>query len=257
MKNCVNCDYSTDTAHCPVCGQKMEVQRVTFKGIISEFVSKWIGFDNQFGRTVIGMIKNPGEVVNSYLRGNRTRYLGPLGFFVIMTALIVISADLIGLDFEDVINRTGESISSVTGESTQTQQQIEMQQKINKFMAKNFRFVTLIIIPFWALVLYFFYKKHRFNYVERLVTVMYAVCQGLWLNLIIYIVLRFTDFDLTWYAMIVSILYYAYVFNSVFSERMYIVSFFKTVGIFIIGTIAAALFFGLILIIKIITVDFV
>jgi len=230
MKSCVNCGSETDTPHCPNCGQKIEVKRVTLRGILNEFVSKWIGLDNQFGRTIIDMVRKPGVVINSYLQGNRTKYLGPLGFLLVMTALMVISLDLFGLEAGDFIKKNNEAFQPyLQGEQELNADQIAAQKKVSEFIGKNFRFFSMILIPFWAIALWFLYKKSKFNYIERLVVTVYATSQGIWLTIITFALLALTGRLYNEVLIILLVFYYSYVFYKTFHDKNYVISFLKTI----------------------------
>lgn len=229
MKECVNCGTPADTTYCHSCGQKMEVKRVTFKNILGEFFSKWIGFDNQFARTIIDMAIKPGVVINSYLKGNRTKYIGPLGFLIIMTALLIISFDLFGLEVQDFIEENQSSIEGLYG-ANPTENQLEAQQKVNEFMARNFRFFSTIMIPFWGISLWVFYREAKLNYIERTAVAIYMSCQGMWLTVIMLGLFAITYNLYNLPILIISIFYYAYCLNRVFSDKNYFISLLKALG---------------------------
>ena len=224
MKPCINCGYESNALHCPNCGQKMTVQRVSLRSIVGEFISKWIGFDTQFGRTTIGMVLRPGEVINGYLQGNRTKYIGPLGFIVVMTALLLISFDVLGLEVQDFLK---ENQSTFQGESAQaaSAQQLAFQQKVNEFIARNFRFLSMVLIPFWGMGLWFFYRKQGHNYIERVVVATYLSCQGIWLTILGLILMAVTGKLLNIPLLVLSLLYYAYALMKVYPTKNFFISF--------------------------------
>ena len=222
MKECVNCGTMTDTPHCPNCGQKMTVKRVSFRSIIEEFFSKWIGFDNQFGRTVISMLTMPEQVVHAYLHGNRTKYIGPLGYVVIMTALLIISFDLFGLEAQDFIKEnqsTFEELYQQDLPEEKTVLQKQTTQKINEFAARNFRFLSALLIPFWAISFWFFYRKEKLNYIERLVVATYLSCEGMWLTIISIAIFALTGYLPTVPIFLISLAYYSYALHKIFPDK--------------------------------------
>ncbi|WP_370090360.1 DUF3667 domain-containing protein [Ekhidna sp.] len=230
MKTCVNCGHESVFRHCPECGQKLDVKRVTFRGIIEEFFSKWIGFDNQFGRTVIDMTVRPGQVINSYLKGNRTKYLGPLGYVVIMTALLIISFDLFGLEVSDFLKVNSETFNP---NQEMTVQQAELQQKLMEFMARNFRFLAALMIPFLAISLGWFYRVEKLNYIERVVVSTYMSCQAMWITMIMLGVLAFTGHLLNVTGIILTILFYSYILQKTFPRKNYLIALLKSLGVYV------------------------
>ena len=248
MKPCINCGHESDSPYCPNCGQKMEVRRVTIRGISGEFISKWIGFDTQFGRTIVGMVIKPGEVINGYLEGNRTKYIGPLGFIVVMTALLLISFDLFGLEVQDFLK---ENQSTFQGgiEQDISAQQLAFQQKINTFIAQNFRFFSAVLIPFWGIGLWFFYRKRGLNYIERIVVATYLSCQGIWLTIVGLAFMALTGKLNSLILLAVSILYYAYGLMKVYNTRNYFISLLKTIGSYAVSALCMLVFVIIIMII--------
>ena len=246
MASCINCQTETTTTHCPNCGQRMGVKRVTFKGIIQDFLSKWIGFDNQFGRTVLDMAINPGRVTDSYLKGNRTKYIGPLGFLVVMTALLIISFDVLGLEVQDFIKTTQKEVQPFFQNDDISPKQLEAQQKVqtavNEFTAKYFRFFSVVIIPFWAIVLGLFYRKEKLNYMETLVVTVYLSCEALWMNIIVLVIFKFTGSLYSIHALAISTIYYSYGLKKIFPNHNVIVSVFKTLSSLIGGFLLFMLF---------------
>lgn len=231
MAKCVNCGNETLATYCPECGQKMSVKKISFKSILDEFLSKWIGFDTQFGRTVIGMIIRPGEVVNSYLQGNRIKYLGPLGFFIVMTTLLLISFDLFGLEVEDFIRENQSNFGGAVGEED-SKFKVELQKKLNQLMAQYFRFISAIIIPFWAISLRFFYRKTSMNYTERLVVAIYFTCGGMWVTILMTGIFAFSGQLYTFASMVFVVGYYSYCLNKIYNEKNYFISLMKCLGAF-------------------------
>ncbi len=234
MKECVNCGYESDSPYCPQCGQKLEVKRVSFKGIINEFLSKWIGFDTQFGRTIVGMTINPGKVVNSYLKGNRTKYMGPLGFLVVMTALLIISFDVFGLEVKDFLRENQSTFEGMYEQET-SERQLEFQKKTNEFIAKNFRFFATILIPFWSVALWVFYRKSGLNYIERLVISTYLTSQGIWLTIAGLGIFALTGHLFSILLTLASITYYGFGLMKTYEKDNFIISLLKSVGSYLVS----------------------
>lgn len=249
MKTCINCGNEVDTPYCSNCGQKQQVKRISFRGMFEEFLSKWIGFDNQFGRTIVGMIKAPERVVLSYLNGNRVRFIGPLGFAVIMTALVVISFDLFGLSVEDFLKQNQSQIQEMY-DMQKTPEQEAMNElflkPFNGYMAKNYRFLTVALIPFWAFSLRFFYKKRKMNYVERLVISTYLSCEAMWLTILSLVVLALTGYLASAPILILSFIYYTYGIHRILPEREIFESLVKAFFSVVVGFIFFFLFFSVI-----------
>jgi hypothetical protein len=239
MKTCVNCQFESDSKHCPECGQKLEIPRITLKGVVFEFFARWIGFDNQFGRTAYHMFVKPGKAIHSYLEGNRVKYLGPLGYLVVMTALLLLSFDLFDLKVEDFM----QSQSNVIGKSMLeedpevAERQLEFQQKTLTVMAKNFRLMTVSIIPFLALAFGWFYRKEKLNFMERLMVFSYIQGNAIWLNILGVVIFAISGEVFSLYISLVSLAYTMYAVNDTFARKPVLVSFGKGFITIIVGYI--------------------
>jgi hypothetical protein len=207
----------------------MAVQKMSMKRVFEEFISNWMGFDNRLGRTIAGMTLRPGMVINAYLNGNRVKYLGPLAFLLIMTALMILTFDLFGLDVEDFLEKNQAAFQDVSSQD-ETAKQVEVRHKITEFIARYFRFFSTILIPFLALALRPFFRKARFNFVERLVVVMYMSSHAIWLSVIMLGIFAATNVLLNIPFIIISLCYYAFVLTRVFDEKNYFIGFLKAVG---------------------------
>ena len=247
MKECINCGNVCDTPYCPVCGQKMEVTRVSLKGITSEFFSKWMGFDTQFGRTVIDMAVRPGEVILSYLHGNRTKYIGPLGFLVVMTALILISFDAFGLTVQDFLDQNQSNFNDAIGQEA-SEQQVKFQKVVSEFIAKYYRFFSAIMIPFWAISFWFFYRSAKLNYIERLVAAIYMSSEGMWITILMLGIFALTGKLFNLEALILSSFFYAYCLHRTFPSANFFISFLKGVGSILVAFVLVMLIGGVIMI---------
>ncbi|GAB4241178.1 MAG: hypothetical protein Tsb0034_18030 [Ekhidna sp.] len=195
----------------------MEVKRVSFKSILEEFLSKWIGFDNQFGRTIKDLTIAPGRVIKSYLSGNRVRYIGPLGYLVIMTALLIVSFDLFGIDVKEFLQKTGSNI--VPQDTGQSSSQVAAQQKVMDFVSKNFRFLSTVLIPFLAIPIGWFLRKWALNYVERLVIATYLLCQTIWITFLMIGVYAFTGRLFSAADLIISVFYVSIALHDAYPSK--------------------------------------
>ena len=171
---------------------------------------------------MISLVVRPEEVVHTYLKGNRTKYLGPLGYVVIMTALLIISFDLFGLEVQDFIKENQSTFEGLYKQDLSPEQiasQKETTKKVNEFAARNFRFLSALLIPFWAISFWFFYRNAKLNYVERLVVATYLSCEGMWLTIVSLAILASTGYLPSVPIFLVSLAYYSYALHKIFPHK--------------------------------------
>ena len=86
---CKNCLKSQDKEFdfCPECGAKVIRNRLTIKNLAVDVFQRFFDIDNTFLRTFRHLFSQPDEVIDSYVRGIRRRYLNPIGYFGIALTL--------------------------------------------------------------------------------------------------------------------------------------------------------------------------
>lgn len=188
-KECVNCGEIVTQNFCANCGQKKNVSALTWRSVLLEVSGKWFGTDNRFYRTFTHLWLAPSQVITTYLNGNRVRYIGPLAYVVIMTALYLLSFQFFGVDTTEFMEGMGDFGFDT---SEQTQNQKEFQQKSMAVMSKNLRLIVVSLIPFTALSMTIFYKKR--NYIESILTMSYISAQLIWLSMLSLAIKAFMGF---------------------------------------------------------------
>lgn len=250
MKTCLNCEFESDGKHCPECGQKLEVPRITLKGTVLEFFARWIGFDNQFGRTAFHMFVKPGKAIHSYLGGNRVKYLGPLGYVIVMTALLLLSFDLFDLKVEDFMKSQSNAIneSILEDDPEVVRRQMEVQQITLSVMVKNFRLMSVSIIPFFALAFGWFYRREKLNFMERIMVFSYIQGNAIWLNILGVIAFGLTDQSFAITTTVISLGYTIYAVNTAFPRKPALLGLGKVLLCIIVSYLVWTIFYILALI---------
>ena len=195
------------------------------------------------------MTIRPNQVIHAYLSGNRVRYIGPLGYVVIMTALLIISFDLYGLEVEDFLKENSKTFNPMMGADQPSAEQSAMQEKLMRFMAQNFRFVATMMIPFYALTFGWFFRKEKLNYVERLVVSTYSFCHSMWITMVGLGVFALTGHLYTGGITILSVCYLAFVAHRTFPRRNFFFGFLRVLGSYFLAIIV---FIGLMLVVGIV-----
>ena len=207
---CINCQTMLVGAYCHNCGQQKAVKRITIKSFVLDFTSKWIGWDNKFLRTVQWLTINPGKVPREYIGGNRVRFVGPLGYTFLTTAIMIIVYSLFSIDVKEMINSGQQAFGGgMAGTSPQDLKIQEINKEILNKMAENFRFMVVTMIPFLALSGHMFYrnKRNRINYLELCVLFFYLAGHTIWFNILSAPLLKYFGTDYFW---LISIFSYSY-----------------------------------------------
>ncbi|MEJ2162903.1 MAG: DUF3667 domain-containing protein, partial [Robiginitalea sp.] len=106
---CKNCEGSlrTDFGYCPQCGAKIVGKRLTFRGILSDFVIIVFDIDNSFIRTFTHLFSKPEAVINGYISGVRKKHLNPISYMGIALTLSGLIVFLIQKYYRSLFDFTG------------------------------------------------------------------------------------------------------------------------------------------------------
>ena len=96
--SCKNCGETSSKAYCPLCGQRLSVNQVTFKETFQDFADTVFSVNGPLLTTFKGLLKQPGVLFQEYLEGRRKKYYKPVAFFLLTTVLYLTTRSLIGFD---------------------------------------------------------------------------------------------------------------------------------------------------------------
>ncbi len=84
-ERCENCGTTLNGPFCYNCGQKHLPENRSFKTLVLDGMDQLFSLDNTLLRTLATLIKSPGKLTQSYLRGRRVRYTLPLRLYLIVS----------------------------------------------------------------------------------------------------------------------------------------------------------------------------
>ncbi|MEM9650118.1 MAG: DUF3667 domain-containing protein [Bacteroidota bacterium] len=173
---CLNCNAGLPQGanYCPSCGAKVVRDRLTLKTVWSDLSLQVFNLDNTFLRTFRHMFSQPVQVVLSYIKGTRKRYINPVGYFAVAVTLsgfmLFILRDVYSL------NLTQSSFA-------------EQDSPDLGFMFDYQGFVSYLVMPVYAFMTWLLFKgKNTFNYTEHLVANAYIFGQTSFIQVATYLV---------------------------------------------------------------------
>lgn len=229
---CINCEAEGEGKYCSSCGQRLLVKRITFKEGWHDFWARIYGFDGMFPRTLRDLTLRPGFAAREFIRGNRVRYYGPVGYYFFIITLFLLLLSLIGMNYVDYLKAMQESIPV-------DQQNSEFSDDTRSWVADNMKIVAFLIVPFIALSSrYIFFRKQGLNFLEHSVPVFYMLGHWYWVSMIEAMIFYYTGLTMgTTIQFILIALYVGFGYTSFVPDQPKWKAFLKGIGTYFIGFI--------------------
>lgn len=209
---CKNCGRILDGDFCSNCGQRADEQRIDFRYFLQDMPRSMLNIDGLFLRTLLGLFTKPGTVVSEYLDGKRVKYIRPVSYVMVMTALSAILVKLLTFFKEQIMTF------------------IDPRFKVHEtahFFEIYFSLFIFLMIPFASVITWLFFFKAKYNFWEHIIANIYIAAQlnYMWIFIqivsivgIVFIKHYFT-IDLWWFFMFFMMLF-LYLYGSVFGFLM-------------------------------------
>ncbi|WP_405206316.1 DUF3667 domain-containing protein [Aquimarina sp. LLG6339-5] len=233
--NCRNCGniLSDDADYCQSCGAKVVRERITLKGLKSDFFSNVLGLDNLFVRTLIHFVTSPDKVISEYISGTRKRYINPFAFLVIGTAVATFVFNFFSDDYSELMLATQtesfyESLFSMSNPDIEKntveyqekyleykKEQAEANKVTQSFMLKYFNLIAFVLIPFYTFLALMVFGKKKFNYGEHLVINSYLLGFGLFSGTLFFLLGLLINPSIYFVSTLVIIFYYLLTYKKI------------------------------------------
>ncbi|KQC31394.1 DUF3667 domain-containing protein [Flagellimonas eckloniae] len=203
-KNCGN-TLRTDFTYCPNCGAKIIKNRLSLKNVWQDLSYQVLNLDNTFLKTFRHLFSRPADVVNTYIKGTRKKYMNPISYFAIAITLSGILFFVLKKIYK--INLMHNSFT-------------EKQASNLDFIMDYQGLLSYFIMPIYALMTWLlFIDKKKLNYTEHLVANAYITGQTSFVQVLICLPL-FGFFDIgydifNWAFLIGIVIYQFFVFGQI------------------------------------------
>lgn len=214
MSTCINCQLEVTSSYCPACGQRNPIKKINAVNMWNDFLSRVYGFDGMFPRTLMDLTIRPGHAAREYIKGNRVKYYGPVGYLFLMITVYLLLASLLGVDLLEFMKAS----------NPVTIQQDQSQQEFNRMFAgwinDNMRLATFFIATLSVLFTWLYFKKSGYNLIESSVLIFYVYGHQLWLSIVSVILFKFTGVAINFsYQIIISIGYLLFAFANFYAYQ--------------------------------------
>lgn len=170
-RNCKNCKkllYAQQN-YCSHCGSKWVEYRLTPRKITTELSNRYLGTDNVFLVTILGLLRYPEDVINGYISGQRKKYVNPINFYLISLSLVGLQIFILKHFAPDTL---GMNIAELNNGQNNTGQSIE---SYSEFFYDYIGAFTTFFLPAYALSGYIvFLDIKKYNLTEHLILYVYV-----------------------------------------------------------------------------------
>ncbi|WP_420582207.1 DUF3667 domain-containing protein [Reichenbachiella sp.] len=244
MKTCIQCGAITEGKFCSECGQKQGVARLTIKTFFSDFFSRIYGLDGAFPRTVIGLFKNPGTVAREYIQGIRGKYVGPVGYYFLMFAILLLLIKISGFSVSDYFPKTEDLSNSIIDKtkSPQSQEAKVMAKMVQEKIHDNLQYIAVLMVPFVGFWSRLWFRKSGFNVLESIVLAFFSHGQAQIFNIVGFLVFAVSGYKNSIIISLVATVYQMIAISLFFTHRISIRSIFKSFFAYLLAYASFLLF---------------
>ena len=173
--NCLNCGRPLhELDFCGQCGQRNVRPQLSLPQILGDAWSVVTDLDNRWIRTFRKLFTMPGQMVTEYIEGKRTRYAGPVQYFLVMC----------GISF--AFNPRGINRSLLP--EPETLETSAFESLIVNTISMIEEYVVLYVLllsPLSAILTWFIYVNRGRNFTEVLVLILYLLAQLAFVGVIV------------------------------------------------------------------------
>jgi Protein of unknown function (DUF3667) len=148
-----------ETPFCGQCGQKAS-HRLDVKHIIHEFTHVMLHADKGIFGFVPKLMTSAGLIALDYVNGRRKKYFNPFQYLILVVGFNVFMITKL---------KYLERSTTMFTESKLTGRVAEFQHQMVEFMSHYYNFIIFLLIPIFAVMSFWLFRKKGYNYAEHVV----------------------------------------------------------------------------------------
>ena len=184
---CKNCNKNFDGNFCNNCGQNSNVGRINFSYLTDEISNSVLQVNRGIFFTIKELFIRPGHSIREFIEGKRKQHFKPLAFVLLLSTIYVLLTYFIGTK-----TFLGDAISGIIDATSKGDKELSKSVIILNWLANNYAYSTLLLLPVFSLASFLAFKKAKYNYFEHLILNLYIQGQ----QIVIYILFLFLHYTL-------------------------------------------------------------
>jgi hypothetical protein len=177
--NCLNCGSSLGNGQkfCPTCGQKADTHRLSLHEVGHDALHYLTHADKGLFHLLRELVVRPGVVAREYVAGRRAKYFKPVNFFLIVGGILVFMTSYFHYANDTAVKQWKQLAAQAKDPVQQKllNAQAERGVKATHFLSKYSNVANLLLTPLYAFILWVFYRKAGYSFIEHLVANMYFI----------------------------------------------------------------------------------
>lgn len=166
--NCLNCNQTLQEHQkfCDQCGQKVDTHRLTVGHIFHDFFHAVTHTDKSIINLLKGLATHPGKVAAEYVEGKRKKYFAPSTFLLLCLSVMVFVNNVVK-PFPE-LKPDPKIVAQLPTKKIRDNyiSSINRTNNATKLVSKNTNLVYMMAIPFYAFVVWLFYRRRGRNFAE-------------------------------------------------------------------------------------------
>ena len=156
---CLNCENVLIHAstHCNLCGQKVIKQRFHTNMVMQQVFETFTNIESGFWYSIKMLVLAPHKFLSDYLQGKTKQYTNVFRLVFLLTAINFFLTKTTGL----MDNQLQMSLAN--------QEESEVRDQVMKIMQQYMMYIIFLMIPFYAIVSKWLFKKSKMFYAEHLI----------------------------------------------------------------------------------------
>lgn len=160
---CASCKNEFQGSYCPRCGQSAQIGRFSFKTAFLLFLDVWGMGNRSMFRSLRDLVLRPGYMIRDYLGGMQSAYFPPFKMFFVLAAIsALVTTSPTAPEETTIENRKEKTVVSPLGDergAVVKQKTMEFMETMKTLSKKNPAIYSLLMLIFFYLPLYFFFRK--------------------------------------------------------------------------------------------------